>query len=66
MKVNNMRYVVELTIESPEQSGGTQPDTQKSRVETLEIDANNVPEALQKAKDKFPGAKITDHNIRFR
>ena len=61
-----MRYVVELTIESQEQDGGTQPETQKSRVETLEIDANNVPEAFQKAKEKFPGAKITDHNIRFR
>jgi hypothetical protein len=61
-----MRYVVELTIENPDQTGAPQPDTPKSKVETLEIDANSVPEALQKAKDKFPGAKITDHNIRFR
>jgi hypothetical protein len=61
-----MRYVVELTIENPEQAGAAQPDSPKSRVETLEIDANTVPEALQKAKDKFPGATITDHSIRFR
>ena len=62
----NMRYVVELTLSGPEGTAAAQPEQTQPRIETLEIDADNVPQAIEKAKDKFRDFKVTNVNIRFR
>ena len=61
-----MRYVVELTLNGTEAKPEAQPEPTKPRVETLEIDADNVPQAIEKAKEKFRDFNVTDVNIRFR
>lgn len=61
-----MRYVVELTLSGPEANAAAQPEAKQPRVETLEIDAENVPQAIEKAKEKFRELKVTNVNIRFR
>lgn len=61
-----MRYVVEVTVSGPEAKAATQPDSTQTRVETLDIEADNVAQAIEKAKEKFRDSKITDVNIRFR
>ena len=62
----NMRYVVEVTLNGPEAKATAQPEPPQPRIETLEIDADNVPQAIEKAKEKFQEFKVTDVNIRFR
>ena len=61
-----MRYVVELTLNGPETKAADQPEPKEPRVETLVIEADNVPQAIEKAKEGFRECKITDVNIRFR
>jgi len=61
-----MRYVVEVTLSGPDEKSPTQAPPAQSRVETLEIEADDVPQAIAKAKEKFKASDITDVNIRFR
>jgi hypothetical protein len=61
-----MRYVVELTVSGPEAKTSVPSEPSKTRVETLEIDADSVPQAIEKAKEKFRDFTVTDVNIRFR
>jgi hypothetical protein len=62
----SMRYVVELTLSGPEEKSANQTPPATPRVESVEIDADDVPSAIQKAKEKFKESNITDVNIRFR
>ena len=61
-----MRYVVELTLSGPEAAAAAPAEPTKPRVETLEIDADSVPQAIEKAKEKFREFSVIDVNIRFR
>ena len=61
-----MRYVVELTLGGPEEKSSNQTPQAKPRVEAVEIDADDVPSAINKAKEKFKDFNISDVTIRFR
>jgi hypothetical protein len=61
-----MRYVVELTVSDPETKAEAQPEPKQPRIETLVVEAENVPQAIEKAKESFRDFKVTDVNIRFR
>ncbi len=62
----NMRYVVELTLSGPKIKTEPQPEPPKPRIETLVVEAESVPQAVEKAKEEFRDFNVTDYNIRFR